>query len=102
MKEKIVNSNRDQKRRSGAVCAVLLAASFLAVYARGQAPGDSTNIGVYRTIQNGVSNWVVDSNGNHAYDSTDQVFSFGLPGDIPIMGDWKGIHQFAEARNLPL
>ena len=88
-----MNSNRP-KIRSGAICAVLLAAPFLASHAQGQTPGDYTNIGVYRAAPDGgVSLWIVDSNGNHAYDSTDQVFSFGLADDIPIMGDWTGTHH---------
>jgi uncharacterized repeat protein (TIGR01451 family) len=46
-----------------------------------------TDVGVYR---NGP--WFVDWNGNKQWDSTDadHVFSFGLPGDIPVTGDWNG------------
>jgi hypothetical protein len=46
-------------------------------------------IGVYR---NGL--WYVDLNGNNQWDGTgsggDAIFSFGVPGDIPIVGDWDG------------
>jgi hypothetical protein len=43
------------------------------------------NIGVYR----GQGLWVVDSNGSHAWEVSDAVFnSFGLPGDVPVMGPW--------------
>jgi hypothetical protein len=51
-------------------------------------PGTTiTDLGVYR---NGV--WLVDWNGNNQWDATDaaHVFSFGLPGDIPVTGDWNG------------
>ena len=43
--------------------------------------------GVYR---NGA--WFVDWNGNNQWDATDaaHVFFFGLPGDLPVMGDWNG------------
>jgi hypothetical protein len=36
--------------------------------------------------------WYLDANGNGAWDNctTDRCYSFGLPGDIPIAGDWKG------------
>ena len=46
-----------------------------------------TDVGVYR---NGL--WYVDWNGNNQWDSEDaaHVFSFGLPGDIPVTADWNG------------
>jgi hypothetical protein len=48
-----------------------------------------TNIGVFR---NGA--WYLDINGNYQWDpGVDLVFragSFGLPGDIPVTGDWNG------------
>jgi hypothetical protein len=36
--------------------------------------------------------WLLDVNGNHQFDSPpDDVFAFGgVPGDIPITGDWSG------------
>ena len=46
-------------------------------------------IGVFRCPAVGVCNWIVDSNGNGAYDATDAVYSFGLPGDQPVVGDWN-------------
>jgi hypothetical protein len=41
--------------------------------------------GVFR---NGT--WIIDSNGDHQLDAGDQTFTFGAPGDIPIVGDWNG------------
>jgi hypothetical protein len=41
--------------------------------------------GVFR---NGT--WILDWNGNHQLDSGDRQFSFGLPGDRPVVGDWDG------------
>jgi hypothetical protein len=49
----------------------------------------TTTIGVFR---NGT--WVLDLNNNGVWDGTaagkDGVFSFGLPGDMPVVGDWNG------------
>jgi YD repeat-containing protein len=43
-------------------------------------------IGVFR---NGA--WYLDTNGNGVWDAgTDTVTTFGLPGDIPVTGDWTG------------
>lgn len=41
--------------------------------------------------------WYVDWNGNNQWDAEDaaHVFYFGLPGDLPVMGDWKSIQQSA-------
>jgi len=45
-----------------------------------------TNIGVFRNGQ-----WYLDANGNGAWDAgTDTLTTFGLPGDIPVTGDWNG------------
>jgi hypothetical protein len=48
-------------------------------------------IGVFRPSQGA---WFLDLNNNGTFDGTgsgnDGVFSFGLPGDIPVVGDWKG------------
>jgi hypothetical protein len=35
--------------------------------------------------------WILDTNGNGAFDSADQSFAFGgVPGDVPVVGDWNG------------
>ena len=49
-----------------------------------------TKIGTVRSA-GGVLVWFLDTNGNNAYDSgIDFVSIFGLPGDIPVIGDWTG------------
>lgn len=37
---------------------------------------------------NGV--WTIDSNFNGLLDANDQKYTFGLPGDTPVWGDWNG------------
>ncbi len=42
-------------------------------------------------FQNGT--WYMDRNRNGSFDGTaagDEIFSFGQPGDIPVVGDWTG------------
>ncbi len=35
--------------------------------------------------------WILDTNGNHTYDQSDQVYAFGgIAGDLPVVGDWTG------------
>ena len=34
--------------------------------------------------------WSLDSNGNYAWEVSDTSLSWGLPGDIPVIGDWNG------------
>ena len=35
--------------------------------------------------------WILDTNGNHTYDQSDQVYAFGgIAGDVPVVGDWTG------------
>jgi hypothetical protein len=48
-------------------------------------------IGVYR-CPTGWSTcyWVVNSTGTGSYSSGDQIYNYGLPGDIPIVGNWFG------------
>jgi hypothetical protein len=46
-------------------------------------------IGVFRCPAVGVCSWIVDSNGNGSFDLTDAVYSFGLAGDQPVVGDWN-------------
>jgi hypothetical protein len=43
-----------------------------------------TELGVFN---NGT--WTLDTNDNHVLDASDTTFVFGLPGDIPITGDWN-------------
>ena len=42
-------------------------------------------IGVFRPA---TGQWVFDTNGNGQFDVTDQFVSFGLPGDLPVVGFW--------------
>jgi Matrixin len=46
-------------------------------------------IGVVRA-QNGNLVWALDTNGDGVFDAGDQVSTFGLASDIPIVGDWTG------------
>jgi hypothetical protein len=53
-----------------------------------------SKIGVYR---NGL--WILDTNGNGAWDAGDSGFASGfsfafggIGGDIPVVGDWNGTH----------
>ena len=45
----------------------------------------STEIGVYK---DGV--WYLDTNGDGIFNAGDFVYSFGLPGWSPVVGDWNG------------
>ena len=47
-------------------------------------------MGVVRKTSSGVLEWILDSNGNGVYDSTDTVFFYGTNNDIPVVGDWSG------------
>lgn len=41
----------------------------------------------------GICTWYLDQNNNGQWDGTlggDLAFQFGLPGDIPVVGDWNG------------
>jgi hypothetical protein len=48
-----------------------------------------TAVGVFRNV-NGVGQFILDSNDNHVFDASDQVFFFGLGTDTPVSGDWDG------------
>jgi hypothetical protein len=42
-------------------------------------------IGVFRD-----GTWILDTNHNHVFGPGDTVYTFGQPGDVPIVGDWNG------------
>ncbi|MBE0598416.1 MAG: thrombospondin type 3 repeat-containing protein [Desulfuromonadales bacterium] len=49
-----------------------------------------SDFGVFRNI-NGLGWWFFDSDGNRQWNAgTDQKLQFGLPGDLPVAGDWNG------------
>ncbi len=52
-----------------------------------------TRIGVFRCPAFGVCQWYIDLNNNGQWDGIaggDAIWSFGLPGDQPVVGDWTG------------
>ena len=49
----------------------------------------TTKIGVFRCGSTSCT-WILDSNGNGKIDAADRQFQFGLPGDVPVVGDWDG------------
>ncbi len=52
-------------------------------------------IGVFRCPAPavGVCSWIVDNVGDGNYRATDPVYSFGLTGDIAVVGDWNNAPQ---------
>jgi hypothetical protein len=57
-------------------------------------PGDwngdgKDDLGVARNV-NGSLVWYLDTNGTEGWQSGDSIISFGVAGDIPIVGDWNG------------
>ena len=50
--------------------------------------GQRKRIGIFRPS----AGWILDTNGNNAFDITDQggngALQFGLPGDKPVVGKW--------------
>jgi hypothetical protein len=53
------------------------------------AASGTTDIGVYRTLpQQNTLLFALDANGDGVYDTGDQVFSFGQPGDMVVAGKW--------------
>ena len=48
------------------------------------------SLGVVRATTSGVAEWVLDSNGNDAYDGSDAIDFYGLNSDTPVVGDWTG------------
>jgi hypothetical protein len=59
-------------------------------------------IGVYR-CPSGWSTcyWVVNYTGTGSYSNADQIYNYGLPGDIPIVGNWfgSGVKRIGVFRN---
>lgn len=54
--------------------------------------GGTDQIGVFRcpAAGKGVCTWFVNSTGTGYYSSADAQYSYGLPGDIPVVGNWNG------------
>jgi hypothetical protein len=55
--------------------------------------GGADQIGVFRCPavgKPGVCTWYVNSTGTGYFNSGDQQYSYGLPGDIPVVGNWYG------------
>jgi hypothetical protein len=51
------------------------------------------SLAVFRCPAAGVCQWYVDLNNNGTWDGTaggDAIWTFGLSGDLPIVGDWTG------------
>jgi hypothetical protein len=47
---------------------------------------------VFEAIADSASSWFLDLNGNGQWDGcvVDACLGFGLPGDLPVVGDWTG------------
>jgi hypothetical protein len=53
----------------------------------------TVSLGVFRCPTVGVCQWYIDANNNGTWDGIaggDAIWNFGLPGDMPIVGDWNG------------
>ena len=50
-------------------------------------PANVTKIGIFRP-SSGI--WSLDSNGNNIWEVSDKSLSWGLPGDVQVIGDWNG------------
>ena len=61
--------------------------TFINVSARPVVTNVTSKIGIFRSTT-GI--WSLDSNGNNAWEVSDTSLSWGLPGDIPVIGDWNG------------
>ena len=48
---------------------------------------NSSKIGIFRP-SSGI--WSLDSNGNFAWEPSDTSLSWGMPNDMPVIGDWNG------------
>ena len=60
-------------------------AGDLPVVANWNGSGPADQLGVYRR-----GTWIVDSNGDRAWQPTDATFIYGSAGDFPVTGDWNG------------
>jgi hypothetical protein len=62
------------------------------VVGRWNANSGVDQIGVYRcpTSGSGGCAWIVNTTGSGSYSPSDSVYFYGLPGDMPIVGDWFG------------
>ena len=49
-----------------------------------------SEVGVFRDAGNGAGEFILDTNNDHQMDAGDTTFTFGLPGDKVIVGDWTG------------
>jgi len=47
----------------------------------------TSNIGIFRP-SSGI--WSLDTNGNNIWEPSDKSLSWGLPNDVPVIGDWNG------------
>jgi hypothetical protein len=52
----------------------------------------ATKIGVFRCAPGtgAECTWVLDTNGNRKFDSSDVFLRYGLPGDLPVVSAWSG------------
>jgi hypothetical protein len=53
----------------------------------------TVEIGTFRCAASQVCQWFIDANNNGIWDGQfggDIIWNFGLPGDIPVVGDWTG------------
>jgi hypothetical protein len=70
------------------------------VYASYAPPGAAPVVGNWTDSPDGVTRlgyfkdgtWHLDLNGDGREDAGDAVFSFGSPGDTPVVGRWDGVH----------
>jgi hypothetical protein len=45
----------------------------------------TSKVGVFRAGQ-----WLVDFNGDRAFNASDPTWNYGARGDLPVVGDWDG------------
>ena len=61
------------------------------------------SVGVARATPDGLAQFILDSDGNNAFDTGDQTFTFGFSNDAVVLGDWNGDGRtkVGVARGLP-